>query len=422
MSAFGDFTADVSMPPASGLDRRSGLPGALAACTEQRWKLFAAALCLLLVSRLLAEIINTFAWDTANYLWSLLALPVIAALLWPWLMIWTRGERLVARYFPVIAYLAFMAARTRWDHAYSLKCFFAEVIVWCCFVFTAETCARSNAAAGMIQAWLLRAIKLIVLLGVVQLVLGVALGGGVSLGALLEMRPVHGIFVHQNLFLVIVFPFLFYFLKQRDWLWCLLVALCCIGTGTRSPLLAAVCLTPVIGRSLLRRPVTWRDLALTLLIIAAAYTALIAANLGAWEYDDDGRTNLSTLQWRIAYWENFLQDGGQAAFWLGHGVGAADNIVALGGETGILPHNDYLRAYYDLGVVGLGATLGLVLFMICWTQRSSTVQTDFIIVAYLLVACFRVTDNFMYITASLWTYMFIASHAAPAADPREEAM
>ena len=370
-------------------------------------------LCFVLASRLASEIVNTYVWDSANYAWSIVALAVMGLWLWPMLLSLARGEQnLFVRYFPVFAYLAIMAARIRVGNMYSLKCFLAELIVWSCFVFTAEVCAHSAAGAKAIRTWLLRVIKLLVLVGVGQVLVRPIQSGGMGLSDLLEARPVYGVFVHQNLFLVVVLPFFFYFLKQRSWGWCLLTAASCLGTGTRSPLFAAMCLLPIIACSAFKRPIRGRHLVLTLVIVAAAYFVLIRATLAPWDYAVETRTNLSTLQWRITYWENFLRDRSGLPLWAGHGVGAADQLTSELGEEGLLPHNDYLRSYYDMGLAGLGAALALAAFLIRRIVRAATVETDFVLVAFLLIACFRITDNFMYVTITLWVYMFIASYTS----------
>jgi len=374
------------------------------------WRIVAFGLCLLIVSRLIFEGVNTFVWDGASYTWSAGAL---VALLFLWLLVFTlaRGERnLLGEYFPVVGFLFIMLLRTQFGNSYSLKCLFSEVIVGSCFLLTAETCAASATVADGIRKWIVWVVKVNVLLGVGQLLLAGVRGAGLSPAAILEARPVQGVFQHPNLFLVTIFPFLFYFVKQRSWLWCLLTLVVCAGTGTRSPFFAAACLVVPVILSAYRRSITWTHLGITLIVVVAGYTALIRANQSSWEYDPDLRTNLSTLQWRIAHWNNYLQDRGTMAFWFGNGVGEGDNLGAAMGEEPYAPHNDYVRTYFDLGLFGLAATAVLVGFMVRRLMQSCTTQNDFVLLAYLLIVCFRITDNFMYLTVPLWIYMFIGSY------------
>jgi len=413
MSNSPDISASWRPPTPQDLGGGSVSTGACATAGAARWRRFALVLCAVLLTRLVAETVNTFLWDRANYVWSCGALAVFALLLWPWLLMLARGEgNIFAGYFPVFAYLALLLARLQFADVYALKCFLSEIVLWSCFLFTVEVCSRSAQAAALMQTWLIRVVKGIVHIGIAQLVFALANQGSVSPRAILESRPVRGVFYHPNIFLVVILPFLFYFLKRRDWLWLLLTALACLGTGCRSPWFAALCLSPLIFRSAFHRPITWRYLALTLVIVAAAYGLLIRWNRAAWDYREDSRTNLSTLQWRIAFWRQFLEDDRRPAFWLGHGVGSADRAAGkLWGED-MLPHNDYLRTYYDLGIAGLLVTGLLIAFMIRLLMRSSAAaEVDFILLAYLVITCFRFTDNFMYVTIPVWIYMFMGSFA-----------
>jgi O-antigen ligase len=386
------------------------------AAVARRWRWFGAMLCLVLVSRFLSEIVNTLLWDRANYVWSSCAAVAIVLVLWPLLLMLKRGQgNIFIEYGPIFAYMAILFARAQFDSVYSWKCVFSELILWSCFLFTAQVSSQSAEAAETIQTWLLRVVKAVVLVGVAQLLVFIIGNGTLDPRAVLEARPVQGVFVHPNLFLVVVLPFLFYFLKRRSWLWAALTAATCLGTGTRSPLLAALCLSLPIVLSFFNRRIGWKHIIVSLLVIVCAYGLLLRNNAEDWDYSEETRANMSTFQWRIAFWRQILErDHEKPAFWLGHGVGAADRVSAEAWGEDSLPHNDYLRSYYDLGFIGLLAAAAVVVFMLRWLMRSATTGTDFIIIAYLLIACFRFTDNFMYVTITLWIYMFLGSHARPA--------
>ncbi len=401
----GDASATLPM------DR--GAAAACAAAAENRWETFAGWLCIVLVSRFVSEAVNTFLWDRANYVWSACALAAFALLLWPMLLKFAHGEgNIFAGYFPIFAYLVVLLARTRLDNVYALKCALSEVVLWTCFLFTVEVCSRSGQGAAMVRTWLLRVVKAIVLLGVAQLLVSCAgrrhvesgghHGGAAGSGRvrtperLLGGDPAVRLLLPQAALLVVV----------------------CLDGG-RLPgyghSLAVVCgsvfrvADPTVG---LEPPDH----------LAAPGRHL--RDRGGRLFPAGAQTSASGITARrraricprcngaSRLWQQFLEDERDPAFWLGHGVGTADNVsTELSGEA-TLPHNDYLRTYYDLGLVGLLATALLVAFMIRLLVRSATVQSDFILPAYLLIVCFRFTDNFMYVTVPLWIYMFLGSFAA----------
>jgi len=369
-------------------------------------------LVILSLSRVASEIINTFLWDRANYLWSLCTLPLIGALSWLLITLTLREGKILVSYLPIFAYLSFLLARTNVSNLYSMKCFFSEFIVWFCFIITIGICSRDPYAAKRLQTSVIWAIKIIVLIGVGQLAVFLMRVASPSPTALLELRPVQGIFVHPNIYLVVVLPFSFLFLKQRSYVWTILTILTCLSTGTRSPILAALLMFVLVLKSILRRPITRIDVMVTFLLIVVVYSTLIKLNSYGWHYENiDSRMSYGTLQWRVDYWRNFLEKNEGLSSWVGHGVGSADLFESVLGSKGptMLPHNDYLRICYDIGFVGLLIFLNLVFFMVRLLMRSITVDNDFILLSYLVIICFYITDNFVYATHSVWIYMFVAS-------------
>ena len=360
-------------------------------------------LVILLLSRVGSETINTFVFDKANYLWSLCALACIAVLVWPLL---TMLPRLA--YFPVFAYLCFMLTRTDFGNLYSIKCFFSEFIVWFFFVFTAELSSRDSQAASRVRTSVVWAVKIVLIVALAQMAFFLASAGTLSPTLLVESRAVHGIFHHPNIYIVVVLPFLLFFIKQRSYPWILIAMITCLATGTRSPFVALLCLSIPLFKSVLKRPITRVDITCSLIITIVTYYLMIKANLDVTNYDDSpSRLNFASLQWRIQYWTNFLILNHDFSSWFGHGVGSADFFD--GALTEYAPHNDYLRIYYDTGILGIFLLLNLIIYILRLLMRSVNVLTDFIVIAYLVLICFFLTDNFVYYTHSLWFYVFMAT-------------
>jgi O-antigen ligase len=77
----------------------------------------------------------------------------------------------------------------------------------------------------------------------------------------------------------------------------------------------------------------------------------------------------------------------------------------------LLPHNDYLRLFYDTGALGLLVYLNMLAFVLRLVMRSTTTENDFSLLAFLLIACFCITDNFIYFTMPMFVYVFLGSYA-----------
>lgn len=365
----------------------------------------------LLLSRLAANTVNNYAFPKANQMWSLLALALLGGLVWPLLVMRTRREsNIFFEYFPVFFYLGFLALRAS-GNQYAMKCLFAEFIVWFTFIFTVEVCARDTDAAENLQWWTVLCVRGIILIGLLQFLAFLAKAGSLSIQALnVNDRPVRSIFSHENVYIICILPFFFYFVKKKSYIWAFLVLFTCYGTGTRSPIFAMVCMSVLVYCSLFRRPITWVHLFAALAMVALAYGTLIYRNVGEYDWrNEESRMNTSTLAWRVHHWQKFLSDQDGKTVWIGHGLGRADNTVMGNDDKPILPHSDYVRIFYDRGLIGLLAQLGLMTFVIWLVMRSITPQNDYILIALLLMMCFQITDNFTYSTEAVWVYMFIAS-------------
>ena len=368
--------------------------------------------CLLLVTRFLSECVNTFIWDKANQFWSILTLATIFLALWPYLMIISRGRiHLLWTYSPVMVYLIYLSSRTSFVDMYSLKCFLSELIIWFFFVFTIEVLSMDSLGQEIVRRCVLWIIKIIVIVGVVQLTIFLVTDGSVISILSEKIRPLKGIFVYSSVYIVTILPFIYVFIKQRSWLWGFLTLATSLATGTRGPFLAFACILFLTFKSAFRWQIRWRHVAFTILLIILSYSILIEMNSHGAEYPGaDSRLTFQTLKWRVDFWKNFLR-ADSVTFWVGNGVGAADDL-ATSLNTDMVryqPHNDYLRVFYDSGILGLFLFINLIFFMLRLLMRSTNSENDFIVIIYLLVISDCITDNFIYYTHSLWLFVFLAT-------------
>ena len=82
-------------------------------------------------------------------------------------------------------------------------------------------------------------------------------------------------------------------------------------------------------------------------------------------FDDAGRFDI----WPLIY-ERALERP-----WLGHGVGTAPVLLEELNSRIILPHNDYLRIGYELGIVGIVVTLSVIFWQL-WSLGRMVHRTD----------------------------------------------
>ena len=379
----------------------------------QRKEIYGSILALLLISRVVAETVNTFAWDKADSIWSSCALVCIGVLLWPLLAMMARREKnIFGDYWPIFLYLSFMLIRVDFGQLYSVRCFLSEVIVWFSFIFTVEACSRNGNTGERVQRLVVWICKFVVVVGMGQLVFSVVHLGNIDPTKVIESRPVQGIFVHPSIYLIMVLPFSFFFMKQRSYFWLFVVLFVCVSTGTRSPFLAVVCMSILVYKSALKRQINLIDIGITLAIIIVLYAVLIKMNSHGWSFENaDSRWTFATLRWRVNFWKSFLKSKEGIPIFLGHGVGSADFVASdWAGTIGYPPHNDYLRIYYDTGILGIICFINLAVFILRSLIRSCTIDNDFAILMYLMIMCFSITDNFIYVTNSILLYIFISSY------------
>jgi len=367
----------------------------------------------LIITRFISEVITNFIWNKANYAWSSLALIAIPFLTFLYLLSLKINEEknIFIKYSPVFVYLVYLLLRVNFYDIYSLKCFLSEFIVWWVFIFTAENTFRDPNARRSVELWIIRLIKAVVLIGMVQILIFSLSKGIYTPLELLSFRPVTGIFAHENIFLIVTLPFTFYFVKKHQYHWVPFILLSCLFTGTRAPFLGLICMSNIILKTVLRKKIVWKDIIFSLAVIGLAYSLLIGnITPGTTDFSyEKSRLGIGSLQWRVDFWQNFIKVQYDLPTFFGNGVGSADKFGGdLINKPLIYPHSDFIRIFYDTGVIGLIFFLNLIFFMLRMVNRMISTDSDFIMISYMLIVCFYITDNFIYNTHSIFIYMFIA--------------
>lgn len=71
---------------------------------------------------------------------------------------------------------------------------------------------------------------------------------------------------------------------------------------------------------------------------------------------------LSSIVWRINTWKVFFDNMEFMNYFIGKGFGSSWELMESLGREARQPHNDYLRIFFELGLVGLALYYGLILF------------------------------------------------------------
>ena len=368
-----------------------------------------AILYLIAISRLISEIIHTYFYPQADSLWAGSALFLIFIILWPYTALQNKGQlHDLKSYFPIILYLFYLTVRTNYFDFFSLKAFLSELIIWSLFLVTNKCCDQNEQLSLNFQKIIVLIIKIGLLFGLCQLVyslIGSFANTGLNLEALYQERLVHSIFDHPNSFTIVTLPFCIYFLKKKKYLWMITTIFVCAFSGTRAPFITLVILAIPIYKLLKNKKLAWHDIIIPTTIILIIYSALIYTHHEIREYEDyQSRFNLASFEWRVQYWTNFLEFNDPFFILLGHGVGTAEvKGIALQERS---PHNDYIRIFYDLGIIGLFIYLALIIFMFKLMMRS---KNRYAALIYMFLITFSLTDNLIFFSYSTWVYMFLAS-------------
>lgn len=370
----------------------------------------------ILISRFTAEFLNSYVYVRANYLWSVMILGILPVLIIPALLIITSDKKnLFKDYTPILLFLFFLIIRTRFGSVYSIKCALSELIVWSCFILTLEICRRDASAAEMLEKCFVYLWKFVIMLGVAQFLFSIESASIHSVMQALNLRKIMGIFDHPNTFLICTIPFMLYFLKRRQFGWLAVTFITCVFTGTRGPFFSLLCLSLLVIKSFFNKPIRKTDIVISFMIVAISYTVLIYSNRSIVEYEDYySRNNAASLQWRVNHWKKFLEfHPTTPSFWFGHRVGAADQYPnRFDSDTAPftnMAHNDYLRMFWDLGMIGLLLFLNMIFSIIRLLYRNIHQKNDFILTIYLVIVCFLITDNLIYFTYPVFIFMFIAA-------------
>lgn len=114
------------------------------------------------------------------------------------------------------------------------------------------------------------------------------------------------------------------------------------------------------------------------------------ANFGGLKFNTAGRAKI----WGL------LLDKGQDSFLFGHGLGQSEDLIFGYFGTVAQPHNDYLRIFYDSGIIGLCAFFFVILGLFFWRipliHNSSIVNLDIPVLGKLVLiqfCIFMITDN-----------------------------
>ena len=171
-------------------------------------------LAVLVISRCLSEIVNTFAWPSANYVWSCVALAALCLLAAPSLLRLTSGRGNLfwttcpsGLTWPCWPH-GCNSARPIRRSVSSPKSSCGRALFW-----PWRPAPGPERLAAALRRVVLAMVKCMVLLGIGQIFFYLVSTGDFNPIHLLQARPVRGIFMHPNLYLVTVLPFLFCFLR-----------------------------------------------------------------------------------------------------------------------------------------------------------------------------------------------------------------
>ncbi|MGW1882573.1 O-antigen ligase family protein [Streptomyces sp. NPDC001970] len=122
--------------------------------------------------------------------------------------------------------------------------------------------------------------------------------------------------------------------------------------------------------------------------------------IAGWEVGTSGRARLWSITW----------DSIQESPWSGHGVGSAMRLISdvFGADYLSHPHNDYLRLWHDLGLIGLGLWLSTMLIIghgAYRRWRAAPNDADRAIHQAALLAVIGLSLNA--VTSNLLTYIFV---------------
>lgn len=364
---------------------------------------------LLLLSRFLSEIIYTYFWDKANYVWAVCLL--ICLVFYSSLFLTSeinKKKTIFTQYWVIFFYLIYLFFRLDFNDIYSLKCYLCELIVFIIFIYFT---GYNDIIKSKIEFLISNIVKINIIIALFQILFKIISDKIYYPFDIYNARPVEGIFSHPNIYIVVILPFIFYFIIRRNYIWIFLLFITCLFTGTRSPFIALICLSNICIKSFLNKKIKWIDIFISISSYLLIFSYLVIKYYP--EISDinieESRLDAATFQWRLWFWNNFLIFKYDFTTFFGHGVGSADKFAAILTDKPLsYPHSDYIRIFYDIGLIGLIIFINVIFFILKLIKNNLSRNNDFILMLYIMIFLFYLTDNYIYQTHAIFQYCFIA--------------
>lgn len=156
----------------------------------------------------------------------------------------------------------------------------------------------------------------------------------------------------------------------RRWRLALTLVLPVLGTFllltyTRTALVATVLGLLVVGILQSKRVLVGLAVGVVLLLALVPAMASRFTDLATTTTSSSGTTSTNSLSWRLDYWTDVLPLANRSPI-LGIGI----NETQFSTDRAKQPHNDFVRAYVETGVVGLVAYTALLLSMLALGRRA----------------------------------------------------
>jgi O-antigen ligase len=199
-----------------------------------------------------------------------------------------------------------------------------------------------------------------------------------SMESSLEVSRVRGTLGHSNTFTT----FLLFFISLTIWqlqqnkqktLWLCLLGILAFFFASAKALFGLIALTILIGVLIIPRlSFTYLISGVLLLLLILGFfmssdfgqerlgslsgTPLLNPDIDVWKAIILSKGDGNSFNWRLAQW-HYLWEQWKLAPWMGYGLGLSPYVS----ESGLLPHNDYLRALVEGGIIGFSSFISLFL-------------------------------------------------------------
>ena len=177
----------------------------------------------------------------------------------------------------------------------------------------------------------------------------------------------------RYLMLFIIMGIALYPHLARPWRLLLTLVLPVLGTFllltyTRTALVATVLGLLVVGILQSKRVLVGLAVGMVLLLALVPAMASRFTDLATTTTSSSGTTSTNSLAWRLDYWTDVLPLANRSPI-LGIGI----NETQFSTDRAKQPHNDFVRAYVETGVVGLIAYTALLVAMLALGRRATRV-------------------------------------------------